>query len=294
MLDHMSGGRANAGFARGYQRRWVDTMAQQLHGIHGATPGEHDAIDAANRAAFEEHFRIIKECMDEGNGRVPVASTGRSRSKGHRGTSMHAAVGRRHRGRPRPPGRRRPEAAAEAPPTDLPALRFEREHDSLVRARRRDGHPAANTPSRATEPPLTSIADVSGRAPGEGLGVLRDVIVADTDDEAMRRLARAARLLRRRLVRALPFRATSSETPRPTWRPTPQEMVERAAARRQRRHRHAVARTSCSPEPCAGSSPGPTTASSPTRYHALPRPLRDARAAARRRLGNLCVSRSMW
>ena len=49
MLDHMSGGRANAGFARGYQRRWVDTMAQQLHGIHGATPGEHDAIDAANR-----------------------------------------------------------------------------------------------------------------------------------------------------------------------------------------------------------------------------------------------------
>ena len=60
MLDHMSGGRANAGFARGYQRRWVDVMAQQLHGIHGATPGEHDEIDKANREAFEEHFRIIK------------------------------------------------------------------------------------------------------------------------------------------------------------------------------------------------------------------------------------------
>src|SRR5262244_552607 len=29
MLDHMTGGRANAGFARGYQRRWVDVMAQQ-------------------------------------------------------------------------------------------------------------------------------------------------------------------------------------------------------------------------------------------------------------------------
>src|SRR5579883_2511389 len=29
MIDHMSGGRADAGFARGYQRRWVDTMAQQ-------------------------------------------------------------------------------------------------------------------------------------------------------------------------------------------------------------------------------------------------------------------------
>jgi alkanesulfonate monooxygenase SsuD/methylene tetrahydromethanopterin reductase-like flavin-dependent oxidoreductase (luciferase family) len=61
MLDHMSGGRANAGFARGYQRRWVDVMAQQTHGIHGALPHQHDEIDAANRAAFEECFRIVKE-----------------------------------------------------------------------------------------------------------------------------------------------------------------------------------------------------------------------------------------
>ena len=65
MLDHMTGGRANAGFARGYQRRWVDVLAQQLHGIHGATPGEHDAIDQANRQAFEEHFRIIKQAWTQ-------------------------------------------------------------------------------------------------------------------------------------------------------------------------------------------------------------------------------------
>ena len=45
MLDHMSGGRADAGFARGYQRRWVDTMAQQAHGVRGVQPHEHDAID---------------------------------------------------------------------------------------------------------------------------------------------------------------------------------------------------------------------------------------------------------
>jgi alkanesulfonate monooxygenase SsuD/methylene tetrahydromethanopterin reductase-like flavin-dependent oxidoreductase (luciferase family) len=61
MLDHMTFGRANAGFARGYQRRWVDIMAQQTHGISGALPHQHDAIDAANRAAFEEHFQIIKK-----------------------------------------------------------------------------------------------------------------------------------------------------------------------------------------------------------------------------------------
>src|SRR5258708_20557908 len=38
MLDHMSGGRANAGFARGYQRRWVGIMAQPTHAIHRPLP----------------------------------------------------------------------------------------------------------------------------------------------------------------------------------------------------------------------------------------------------------------
>jgi alkanesulfonate monooxygenase SsuD/methylene tetrahydromethanopterin reductase-like flavin-dependent oxidoreductase (luciferase family) len=65
MLDHMTGGRANAGFARGYQRRWVDIMAQQTHGISGALPHQHDAIDAANRAAFEENFQIIKKAWTQ-------------------------------------------------------------------------------------------------------------------------------------------------------------------------------------------------------------------------------------
>ncbi|HTO54211.1 MAG TPA: LLM class flavin-dependent oxidoreductase, partial [Myxococcota bacterium] len=65
MLDHMTGGRANAGFARGYQRRWVDIMAQQTHGIHGALPHQHDAIDEANRLAFEESFQIVKRAWTE-------------------------------------------------------------------------------------------------------------------------------------------------------------------------------------------------------------------------------------
>jgi alkanesulfonate monooxygenase SsuD/methylene tetrahydromethanopterin reductase-like flavin-dependent oxidoreductase (luciferase family) len=65
MLDHMTGGHANAGFARGYQRRWVDVMAQQTHGIHGALPNQHDEIDEANRQALEENFRIVKKCWTE-------------------------------------------------------------------------------------------------------------------------------------------------------------------------------------------------------------------------------------
>ena len=60
MLDHMSGGRAAAGFARGYQRRWGDVMAQQTHGISGALPHPHDAIDVANRLALEANFQIVK------------------------------------------------------------------------------------------------------------------------------------------------------------------------------------------------------------------------------------------
>ena len=55
MLDHMTGGRANAGFARGYQRRWVDVMAQQMHGIHGALPHQHDEIDAEQRILHALH-----------------------------------------------------------------------------------------------------------------------------------------------------------------------------------------------------------------------------------------------
>src|ERR1700727_3474319 len=62
MLDHMTGGRAVAGFARGYQRRWVDIMAQPKHDIHGALPHQHDQIDDANRLALEENFRTVKKC----------------------------------------------------------------------------------------------------------------------------------------------------------------------------------------------------------------------------------------
>src|SRR6202521_836044 len=65
MLDHMTGGRACAGFARGYQRRWVDIMAQQTHGVSGTLPHHHDAIDQTNREAFEENWQIIKKCWTE-------------------------------------------------------------------------------------------------------------------------------------------------------------------------------------------------------------------------------------
>ncbi len=59
MLDHMSGGRAYAGFARGYQKRWVNTLGQLYH-IQGTASDQSD-VDRINREAYEEHYRIIKK-----------------------------------------------------------------------------------------------------------------------------------------------------------------------------------------------------------------------------------------
>ena len=183
MLDHMSGGRANAGFARGYQRRWVDVMAQQNHGIHGALPHEHDEIDAANRAAFEESFQIIKRCWTE---------------------EMVSYEGRYWR------------IPAGPTPWDLPGTKLYGKgvEDGIVRSIGvipkpvQKPHPPLFQPFASSERsirwcaqegvtavlplmhPKNEVAlfrlysEVSGCPLGEGMGVLRDVIIADSDEEA--------------------------------------------------------------------------------------------------------------
>ncbi len=56
------GRRAYAGFARGYQQRWVNALAQHIH--VGATRSDTSAVDAINREAFEEALTIIKLAWD--------------------------------------------------------------------------------------------------------------------------------------------------------------------------------------------------------------------------------------
>jgi alkanesulfonate monooxygenase SsuD/methylene tetrahydromethanopterin reductase-like flavin-dependent oxidoreductase (luciferase family) len=190
MLDHMSGGRAHAGFARGYQRRWVDTMAQHLHGIHGATPGQHDEIDAANRAAFEEHFRIVKQAWTEDflayegdYWQIPPAGTPWNLDATRRwgggvdddNIVRQLAVVPKPLQRPHPPifqpfassERSIRWCAREGVTAILPPMNLELQH-RLYEIYREE-------------------AAAAGRElePGEGLGVLRDVVVADTDEEAM-------------------------------------------------------------------------------------------------------------
>jgi alkanesulfonate monooxygenase SsuD/methylene tetrahydromethanopterin reductase-like flavin-dependent oxidoreductase (luciferase family) len=189
MLDHMTGGRANAGFARGYQRRWVDVMAQQLHGIHGATPGQHDEIDQANREAFEEHFQIIKrawtEPMLEHHGKfwqIPPEGTPWTIEA----TKLWGA-GVDDEGIVRQIGVVPKPLQKPHPPIFQPFASSE----NTIRWCARENVTAILPPMYlALQNRLYDVyreeAAQAGRqlAPGEGLGLLRDVVVAESDAEA--------------------------------------------------------------------------------------------------------------
>jgi len=183
MLDHMTGGRANAGFARGYQRRWVDIMAQQTHGIHGAQPHQHDAIDDANRAAFEECYRIIKQAWTkdmlsyEGKyWRVPPGATPWSIEATQKwGRGVENGIVKAVSVVPKP-------VQKPHPPVFQPFASSERS----IRWCAAENVTAVLPPLfPAYERQLCEIyAQASGKPLGEGMGVLRDIVIADTDDEA--------------------------------------------------------------------------------------------------------------
>jgi alkanesulfonate monooxygenase SsuD/methylene tetrahydromethanopterin reductase-like flavin-dependent oxidoreductase (luciferase family) len=184
MLDHMTGGRANAGFARGYQRRWVDVMAQQTHGIHGALPHEHDAIDTANRAAFEECFRIIKKAwtedllqVDGRYWRVPAGETPWTLEATARyGAGVRDGIVRQVGVVPKP-------LQKPHPPLFQPFASSERSirwcAEENVTAILPPLHP------KLEKRLFKLYAETSGRRLGEGIGVLRDVVVADSDAQAL-------------------------------------------------------------------------------------------------------------
>ena len=184
MLDHMTGGRANAGFARGYQRRWVDIMAQQTHDIHGALPHQHDEIDAANRIAFEENFTIVKKAWTEEmlthDGkywRIPAGATPwdlETTTKFGKGVEggMLKSVGVVPKPLQKP-----------HPPIFLP---FASSENSIRWAAREGVTAILPAMHRAYADRLYDVyAEVSGRPRGQGTAILRDVIIADSDAEAM-------------------------------------------------------------------------------------------------------------
>jgi alkanesulfonate monooxygenase SsuD/methylene tetrahydromethanopterin reductase-like flavin-dependent oxidoreductase (luciferase family) len=184
MLDHMTGGRACAGFARGYQRRWVDVMAQQTHGIHGALPHQHDEIDAANRAAFEECFAIIKKAWTEPMlayegkyWKIPAGATPWTlEATLDWGAGVENGILTSVGVVPKP-------LQKPHPPIFQPFASSEKS----IRWCAKEGVTAILPPMhRSHEDNLFDVyAEVSGRPRGQGMGLLRDVIIADTDAEAV-------------------------------------------------------------------------------------------------------------
>jgi alkanesulfonate monooxygenase SsuD/methylene tetrahydromethanopterin reductase-like flavin-dependent oxidoreductase (luciferase family) len=63
VLDHLTKGRFYAGFARGYQDRWVNILGQQYHAT--GAPMDGSAIDQHNREVYEEVLEIIRKAWTE-------------------------------------------------------------------------------------------------------------------------------------------------------------------------------------------------------------------------------------
>jgi alkanesulfonate monooxygenase SsuD/methylene tetrahydromethanopterin reductase-like flavin-dependent oxidoreductase (luciferase family) len=184
MLDHMSGGRACAGFARGYQRRWVDIMAQQGHGVRGVDVGVHDQVDAANRAAFEECFQIIRKAwmqdMLQVNGdfwKVPAGQTPWNLDATRLyGAGVDNGIVKAVGSVPKP-------LQEPHPPIFQP---FASSESSIRWCAKENVTAVLPVLHPLLEDRLIDIySEVSGRQRGDGIGLLRDVIVADTDEEAM-------------------------------------------------------------------------------------------------------------
>jgi alkanesulfonate monooxygenase SsuD/methylene tetrahydromethanopterin reductase-like flavin-dependent oxidoreductase (luciferase family) len=63
VLDHLTKGRFYAGFARGYQDRWVNVLGQQYHAT--GAPMDGSSIDQHNREVYEEMVQIIRQAWTE-------------------------------------------------------------------------------------------------------------------------------------------------------------------------------------------------------------------------------------
>ena len=189
MLDHMSEGRAFAGFARGYQRRWVDTLAQQYHSVHAAPSKERDAeVDRVNRAAFEEFFQIVKLAWTQDTFRyegkfwqVPPPDIPWDLEATQRmGRGVENGIVREIGVVPKP-------LQDPHPPIMQP---FSFSEPTIRWCARNSVQPILAPVNAPLEEFLFGVyheeANAAGRglAPGEGIGVLRDVVIADTDEEA--------------------------------------------------------------------------------------------------------------
>jgi alkanesulfonate monooxygenase SsuD/methylene tetrahydromethanopterin reductase-like flavin-dependent oxidoreductase (luciferase family) len=64
MLDQMTQGRAFVGFARGYQPRWVNTLGQHYDTLADSAT-DPDRYEALKKELYEEHFEIIRKAWTQ-------------------------------------------------------------------------------------------------------------------------------------------------------------------------------------------------------------------------------------
>ena len=169
-------------------------------------PDQHDEIDATNREAFEEYFRIVKAAWTERLLQLLAASTGRFRAAG---TPWDLEASRLY-GKGSPKRRHRPSVGVVPKPLQKPhppIFQPFASSENSIRWCAREGVTAILPPLHPKrERALFDLyAAESGRPLGDGIGYLRDLIIADSDAEARQLWNQSSRLRRRLVVRAVRF-----------------------------------------------------------------------------------------
>ncbi|HYZ92135.1 MAG TPA: LLM class flavin-dependent oxidoreductase [Actinomycetota bacterium] len=227
MLDHMTGGRAFAGFARGYQRRWVDTLAQPYRVLH-ATSSDQGEVDQLNREAFEEFFQIIKLAwtrdtfsFDGKFWKIPPddvpwdMEATRTMGSGVDADGRLVEIGVV------------PKPVQKPHPPLMQPFAFS---ESTIRwCARENVMPVLAPVNAALESQLFGVyADTSGLPAGEQMGVLRDVVVADTDEEALNLWANSGAFVGGAWFSPFGFTAAIPEPGETSDDITPQLLIDRS------------------------------------------------------------------
>ena len=190
MLDQLTRGRAFAGFARGYQPRWVNTLGQHYDTL-GDSTSDPERYEALKKDLFYEHVEIIKKAWTQPTFRhkgkhwqIPPPNVywiahdvTRAYGKGVDDQGYLTEIGIV------PEPYQKPH-----PPLFQP---FSFSTPSIVWALQNDICPISILCDPAIALPQFQAAQAGAAevgknlALGQGMGICREVIVADTDEEAI-------------------------------------------------------------------------------------------------------------
>ena len=170
-LDQMTKGRSIVGMARGYQTRWLNSMAQKLH--VQAAPSDQSEVDILNRKVFEEVFQILKLAWKEEAfsfkgefWEYPYPYEEGTPWKAHEWTAKYGAPGEID-GRPGQEDIGGAQALSKAASTVVPGFFHQRRHGGLVRTR--EYQRGASEPARvASPPPVRTLSERSCRRGPQG------------------------------------------------------------------------------------------------------------------------------